>query len=226
MVSAGCGGVELGEGGAGTGTLIDGLWAPNARTLWMLEGREGEAPVAGVPQEQSEGVRSAGAGEAQEERQPEERPSGNSVRNWPFRPASVRLHPLSRFLIAKGSEPVPSTLARSYEARLEFRDRYEHPTKGMGRVTFVLCAGRLRPEGEIPRDRTVATWTADLADLEVNQKHYDDITRTYVFQLELKPELGAAGVEMTLRATYEPAGEPAGAEMAGQVLLVFPGGGA
>lgn len=130
--------------------------------------------------------------------------SGQPVeRPWPFRPASLRLHPLSRFVevaVPAADPNVPGSPRSAYEARIEFRDRFEHPTKSLGALTFTLASGRYSEKSDIPRDAILATWNADLGDLEVNRRHYDDITRTYVFQLELKPDL-APGQSCTLRVT-------------------------
>lgn len=64
---------------------------------------------------------------------------------------------------------------------MEFLDRNGHTAKCFGNLRLDLHdaapAGRSRG--------TLATWNLDLTDLDVNTVHYDDITRTYLFKLEV-----------------------------------------
>lgn len=91
--------------------------------------------------------------------------------NWPFRPESMRLHPLTHAL--RGEEA-----ASIIEARLEFFDRFGDTTKGLALVRFELSAG----EG----GRRLAEWEIDVRAVETSMDHYDDVTRTYLFRLGLE----------------------------------------
>jgi len=102
----------------------------------------------------------------------ETRPNQARLTNWPFRPASLRLHPLTHALRNEGVVSV-------VEARIEFFDRFGHTTKGLGLVRFELRAG----DGD---GRRLASWEIDVREVEENMRHYDDVTRTYLFRLGLE----------------------------------------
>jgi hypothetical protein len=87
---------------------------------------------------------------------------------WPFRPASMRIHPLTRLVRD------PQTNVVQIEARLELRDRDGHVARGLGAVEFTLTLDAGAPE---------RSWTFDLLDLQRNRQLYDDVTRTYRFLL-------------------------------------------
>lgn len=94
---------------------------------------------------------------------------------WPFRPASLRIHPLSRAVTREGS-------ATAIEARIEFFDRFGHTTKGLGLMRLELHAADAPPGS----GRRLGAWEIDLSDLDSNLRHYDDVTRTYYFRLGLE----------------------------------------
>ena len=96
----------------------------------------------------------------------------------------MRLHPLSRVVAIDDG--------LIFEVRLELRDRDGDTTKGVG---------DLRVELDRARSGVVATWERDLTDLELNQLHYDDVTRTYLLRLEVTENQVEPGG--TLRATFE-----------------------
>lgn len=92
---------------------------------------------------------------------------------WPFRPASIRIHPLTHALRQEGAVSV-------IEAHIEFLDRYGHTTKGVGLVRVELLAA-----DALPGSARLGTWEIDLNDLDANSRHYDDVTRTYRLRLGL-----------------------------------------
>ncbi len=96
---------------------------------------------------------------------------------WPFRPASIRIHPLTHALRQEGEVSI-------IEAYVEFLDRYGHTTKGVGVVRLELTASDV-----LPGSTRLGTWEIDLNDLDANLRHYDDVTRTYRFRLGLDGEL-------------------------------------
>jgi len=93
---------------------------------------------------------------------------------WPFRPASLRVHPLSHALRTDGVVSV-------IEARIEFFDRFGHTTKGLGVVRLELHAA-----DALPGAARLAAWEIDIKEVEANLRHYDDVTRTYLFRLGLE----------------------------------------
>ncbi len=109
---------------------------------------------------------------------------------WPFWPERMRLHPLTHLTVDyETGEPI-------LEARLEFRDQIGDMVKAVGQARFDL-------HDRDPRlgvTRTLESWEQDIRDTEVNGRHYDELTQTYVFRLQLhniKPPDGA-----TLRAYF------------------------
>ncbi|MCH2133877.1 MAG: hypothetical protein MK116_09025 [Phycisphaerales bacterium] len=93
----------------------------------------------------------------------------NAGGEWPFRPASIIVHPLTRYWIAKGQE-------REVEARVEFMDKDGFPTRGIGRLELTL---------ESNDGRVVESWVLALSNLDTNRAHFDNVTRTYLVRLSL-----------------------------------------
>jgi hypothetical protein len=94
---------------------------------------------------------------------------------WPFWPTQMRIHPLTR--IIRDEERGALVL----EARIEFTDREGSTSKAAGQLTLTLH--------ESARDRRVSepvqVWNQNLSDLNVNRRQYDEVTRKYLFRLEL-----------------------------------------
>lgn len=88
---------------------------------------------------------------------------------WPFRPATLRLHPLTHALRSDDKVSV-------IEARVEFFDRFGHTTKGLGLLRFEL---------HTTGGRRLASWEIDVRAVDASMRHYDDVTRTYLFRLGL-----------------------------------------
>lgn len=94
---------------------------------------------------------------------------------WPYWARSMRVHPLSQIAPDRDSgDPV-------IEARIEFLDPLDHTCKGVGQLQLELAAAG-RSAGPI------AQWQMDLRDPAVNRRHYDDVTRTYLFRLKIDPD--------------------------------------
>jgi hypothetical protein len=110
--------------------------------------------------------------------------------DWPFRPRSMSVHPLTRIVRNPGE-------GMTIELRIELRDRFNHPVKAYGQFRFDLIS----PHTD-PAQRTSFTWdrNLDLRDLSVNQLHYDEITQTYLFRLTLDTDVVVSGSE--IRAYY------------------------
>ena len=90
----------------------------------------------------------------------------------------MRIHPLSRRATDRDS-------GRPYiVARIEFFDAFGHTCKGVGQIRIDLLA--IGPaKGSLQR---LTTYAKDFSDLSINRDHYDDVTRTYRFHLELDRE--------------------------------------
>jgi hypothetical protein len=104
--------------------------------------------------------------------------SGPDDSSWPFRPHRMRIHPLSQFVNDRQSGDL------LLEARVEFLDQYDDTTKGVGQLLFDLLAADSGRDQSSP----IETWTENLGDMSVNHDHYDDLTRTYLFRLQLDTE--------------------------------------
>lgn len=129
--------------------------------------------------------------------------SAENGASWPFWPAKMRIHPLTRVVPAAGAGRVV------IEARLEFVDADNVTTRASGQLTLRLYADAQQPDGA----EAIGTWNQDLRDVAVNRRQYDDVTRTYLFRMEVdaaslpeKPELrafflSATGREMSGRFT-------------------------
>ncbi|MHC4079802.1 MAG: hypothetical protein ACYS15_06280 [Planctomycetota bacterium] len=94
---------------------------------------------------------------------------------WPLWPQRMRVHPLSQFVTEKSTGDV------LIEARIEFVDVFGDTCKAVGLIDIDLHdadAARYRSEAG-------TSWNADLWNLEVNNDLYDEVTRTYLFRLQL-----------------------------------------
>jgi hypothetical protein len=94
---------------------------------------------------------------------------------WPFWPRDMRVHPASRLVLD------PSTGQAFIEARIEFRDAIGHTSKAVGVMKFDLIVAGLPSELTNP----VLSWQLPMTSLEENELHYDDVTRTYLYRLNL-----------------------------------------
>lgn len=95
-------------------------------------------------------------------------PLGAGSIDWPFRPSSVSIHPLTR-ADSDGAD-------RSLLAMVEFRDQDGDPVKAIGRLLIaVRCSAA---------DPTDASFEFDLFDQATNRRLFDPVTQTYRLRLE------------------------------------------
>lgn len=100
--------------------------------------------------------------------------------NWPFIPASAHIHPLSHFVTNDKENRVVINM------RVEFFDRYNHNTKGLGLIRFELYPYINGESGY--SNKRIEVWVEDINDLNNNLERYDDVTRTYLFPIKVKEE--------------------------------------
>ncbi len=93
----------------------------------------------------------------------------------------MRVHPLTRLT---NTGPGGTAII---ECRLEFTDAEGQTSKAIGQLTLQVYPDSFAPTGR----GALETWNQDLRDLEINRRQYDDITRTYLFRLEVSQPLPA-----------------------------------
>ncbi len=121
---------------------------------------------------------------------------------WPWMPSQVELHGLSRFMLDADEELL--------SLRVLFTDGEGDPTKFPGLVTFTII-----PESNL--DSQKRTIEFNLADPEVNQLHWDRVTMTYRFKLDLEwsqPPLPGTPIRVRVLATL-----PGGAVFSSGITL-------
>jgi hypothetical protein len=92
--------------------------------------------------------------------------AGVSTNAWPFVPASIRVHPLSRITVDAAGR-------RRVELRIECRDAEGDSVRTIGLATIRLGDGNVAEEA------------LDLNDMRVNQETWDRVTRTYRQTLDI-----------------------------------------
>lgn len=92
-------------------------------------------------------------------------------------PKEIRIHPFSgtRTFDEAGG-------AKGIEVRIEALDAYGDNTKAFGDFAFELHT--YRPNNLDPKSRLVTTWREPLLDANRNLRHWDSITKTYLFRLQ------------------------------------------
>lgn len=97
----------------------------------------------------------------------------------PFAPVSLRIHPLTRTVIAKDAKP-------ELIVHIELRDAWGDAAKGAGALLLRLFGPASGPAGgaAVPLQR----WDIDLANLDTNAAMFDPATRTYRMQLTGAPD--------------------------------------
>lgn len=111
--------------------------------------------------------------------------------NWPYWPVLMHIHPLTRITIDRQSGSF------LLEARAEFQDVDGSSSRAFGQVLLELSDRSARDDSEA----LSKVWTVDLRDLNTNATHFDAVTRTYLFRLELSQDELPAQPE--LRVTYQ-----------------------
>ena len=109
--------------------------------------------------------------------------------NWPWMPTEVELHGLSRFILDSDQELL--------SLRVAFTDAEGDPTKFPGVVSFTVI-----PESTL--DSQKRTFSFDLSESEVNQRHWDRVTMTYRFKIDAQwsqPPLPGTPIRVRVLAT-------------------------
>jgi len=97
-------------------------------------------------------------------------------------PKRMRIHPFSDVLdVRRGSQQI--------EVRIEAVDAFGDPTKMFGEFRFEAYV--LKPRSTDRRGRLLETWDVSIMDGKTNLKHWDNVTRMYVFKLDWnRPSIG------------------------------------
>ena len=124
---------------------------------------------------------------------------------WQVEPTQMRIYPSSRFSTVDGL-PV-------LEARLELTDAAGDPVKGVGDLRFELHSGG----GNAGRQplRKLYDWDIAMHSLVDNRKHYDPVTRSYLFILSMRESVHR-GRNVTLRCTMT---RPDGARLTAECVF-------
>ena len=96
---------------------------------------------------------------------------------WPFKPASVRVFPLTHFDLNAAGEPL-------LVLHLELTDRWGDSVKAAGSLRVELAAPT---RGTAASEETVLQWDVNLLNLDLNASRYDPTTATYRVPLEGLP---------------------------------------
>lgn len=107
---------------------------------------------------------------------------------WPFQPASMRIHPLTRFVEPDEFGPV-------IELHLEFTDADGHDSRAVGEIVIALST-----RGGVDSDPL--EWTVDLDDLTTNARLFRAVTRTYEIPLSVRWASPPPGTTVTLEAIH------------------------
>ncbi len=109
---------------------------------------------------------------------------------WPFWPSRMRIHPLTQLVTDR------RTGDRLIEVRIEFLDLFDHTCKAVGQLDIELHAADDPAHVSQPIER----WSTNLANMVANRDHYDEVTRTYLFRLQV--EQSKLPQEIELRAFF------------------------
>lgn len=124
-------------------------------------------------------------------------PSRPRPDEWPFAPATLRVHPLTRVVLprvnTRSAVPPNTTLI---EAHIELLDIDGFDTRGLGELLLELDS---RGDSSLKS----LSWVVDLNDLARNRLYFDGVTQTYRVPLEIAwPTAPRNGIAV-LRASLE-----------------------
>jgi len=123
-----------------------------------------------------------------------------SAADWPFIPVRMRVHPFTALRYdAEAKTPV-------LEARVELLDRMGDPAKGVGEFRFELYRLPRRAAPALEDSRLLYRWQSPVTTLEQNHRHWDPITRSYVFRLKMR-QVPEPGTRLLVRADFVAAGD-------------------
>ncbi len=136
--------------------------------------------------------------------------NGVVVRDNPFAPVEIRIHPLTRVLREKDADG-----EASIEAHIEMIDQVGDSVKGAGLLTLELyhSAGAT---SQFATGNQIERWTLDLVDQKGNSEAYDRVTRTYRVILTGFPESVGTAQTMTLRVRLT---TPSGRQLSSEARL-------
>ena len=92
-------------------------------------------------------------------------------------PQKIRIHPFTAIRVLEDRNVL------GVEARIEALDAFGDPTKAFGDVRFELYAHRAN--GPDNKGRRLNVWQVSIGDPGSNMVHWDHVTRSYLFKLEL-----------------------------------------
>lgn len=116
------------------------------------------------------------------------------VRAYPFAPASMRIHPLTR---VTSNPDNPDQI--QIDLRIELNDRFGDTTKGIGTIRIKLFP-RLSENEKGTSEIRLALWTPEFMDVDKNSQLFDRVTRTYHFLLDVPTDISVP-TQITLVAT-------------------------
>ena len=108
------------------------------------------------------------------------RPIRRGFNGWP---REMRVHPFTSIAYDEAAEMYV------IEARVELLDLHGDATKGLGSFRFELFRSAERDDVRDESRELMSLWASSIATLAENAAHYDGITRTYWFRLELHEPL-------------------------------------
>ena len=92
-------------------------------------------------------------------------------------PQKIRIHPFTALRMLEDRN------VRGLEARIEALDAFGDPTKAFGDIRFELYA--YRTGSSEPKGERLNVWQVSIGDPGNNLVHWDRVTRSYLFKLEL-----------------------------------------
>jgi len=136
---------------------------------------------------------------------------------YPFAPASMRIHPLTRLERGDGGRPL-------LVCHVEVKDAWGDTTKSIGALQVQLYRPGEGPDASLERQEL--RWDVDLSDLTLNARLYDPATRTYRLPLrDLPPwltinERGGPAQRVRLRVVLTTTGaDGAALTLAGDLVM-------
>lgn len=99
---------------------------------------------------------------------------------WPFIPVQMRVHPFTAIDIDRNDSSV------TLEARIEMLDRLGDVSKAVGDFRFELYRMDRDVYDSPAEGQLLYQWSAEMTTIDQNRQHWDSITRTYLFRLQLE----------------------------------------
>lgn len=112
---------------------------------------------------------------------------------WSPRPVAMRVYPSSRFVQDRGQTVL--------EARVELLDAMNDSVKASGQFQLELLTD---PRRGAESPRRLYAWTVPVLSLAEQRRHYDSVTRAYLFRLSLD-DLAIPRRDTLLRVMFTPA---------------------